>query len=716
VLFRSLQNLAASYIDAGRTEEALPVAQKTVVLRKKILGPEHPKVGESLYLLARTEESLGHDELAIEHLQEAMDIRVANFGGEHVSMSKLHHGLGRIYLANGHLELAEFELEKSVTMARLGYGKDHINVASYSLTLARLRRQQGRAAEAMDLAEVVEKASLKQLQAMMYALSERQALLYSARRPQALDLALQIALEENDGQWAPRCFDLLLDSRGVVLDAMLNRAVAGTDSSDGLVIAWREMTAEWARLASSSGGDWDDANDAEALLKLTKQRDELELLVASSQADLDDFPARDSRLEGIQLELPDGGALVSYVLVQRDEDQVLAAFVVLKNRKELQLIELMPLTELTNQVSSWRSEIKRAAVLPASELPGAEEKCRLAGEELRRGMLDPVLTLLGSAELIFVVPAGPLHSVNFSALPMGTGYLVEEGNPEFHVLAAERDLLRYAGAANGEGLLVLGGAEFGAVNEAVDQLNPCVTLADVQFDGLPATADEIERIEKIWHSVSDESVARLEGEAASEWNVRSQVQGKGVIHLATHGFFVLGDCLGRTPVYNRGTRGIGGITPSSNNAAFPPVEHSLRLAGLALAGANDRLNRTDGTDDGILTAEEIVTLPLTDAQWVVLSACDTGAGEVAGVEGLLGLQRSLQIAGARTVIASLWPVSDDHAPLWMEKLYTARFVDKMSTVAAIHAASQGVLADRRASNLSTHPFFWGGFVASGDWR
>jgi CHAT domain-containing protein len=82
----------------------------------------------------------------------------------------------------------------------------------------------------------------------------------------------------------------------------------------------------------------------------------------------------------------------------------------------------------------------------------------------------------------------------------------------------------------------------------------------------------------------------------------------------------------------------------------------------------------------------------------------------------LGLRRAFQIAGARTVIMSLWPVEDNSALEWMTSLYGRRLVSGRDTAASVREASLQVLRQRRAKGLSTHPFYWAGFVAAGDWR
>jgi len=99
----------------------------------------------------------------------------------------------------------------------------------------------------------------------------------------------------------------------------------------------------------------------------------------------------------------------------------------------------------------------------------------------------------------------------------------------------------------------------------------------------------------------------------------------------------------------------------------------------------------------------------------VLSACDSGVGEVQAGEGVLGLRRAFEVAGAGTLIMSLWSIGDDSARAWMRALYLARLSGK-NTSEAVREAGRRVLSARREAGKGTHPFYWGAFVATGDWR
>jgi CHAT domain-containing protein len=223
----------------------------------------------------------------------------------------------------------------------------------------------------------------------------------------------------------------------------------------------------------------------------------------------------------------------------------------------------------------------------------------------------------------------------------------------------------------------------------------CGSFATLRFDTLPASAGEAEFVARSWSS-SDAAV--LTGTQANEAAFKQRAPGRRVLHLATHGFVLGEDCA------------------SSEQDEPSPGESPLLRAGLALAGANKRALAGPEEEDGILTGEEVVALDLGGVEWAVLSACDTGLGDVRAGEGVLGLRRAFQLAGARTVIMSLWPVEDEATTRWMSALYAGRFGRGLDTAQAVHEASLSNLRALRERGANTHPGFWAGFVAAGDWR
>jgi CHAT domain-containing protein len=160
-----------------------------------------------------------------------------------------------------------------------------------------------------------------------------------------------------------------------------------------------------------------------------------------------------------------------------------------------------------------------------------------------------------------------------------------------------------------------------------------------------------------------------------------------ILHIASHGFFL--------------------DDPFSGASAAVVAENPLLRSGLALAGAN---LPGDAHGEGILTALEASSLNLWGTSLVTLSACDTGVGDVRNGEGVYGLRRAFMLAGAETLVMSLWPVTDSVARDTMVGYY-ARLRAGFGRGDALRQAKLAIL---RHTTLR-HPYYWGGFIQSGDW-
>ncbi len=259
------------------------------------------------------------------------------------------------------------------------------------------------------------------------------------------------------------------------------------------------------------------------------------------------------------------------------------------------------------------------------------------------------------------------------------------------MLNHERDLLRAAPPRDTpQRVLAVSDPAFGNGNGDGDN------RADACADGwppLPGTRREVQSLRALLPTQA--TLTSLHGETATRANVLAQLPDRDLIHLATHG-------LRRGSACGAATRGLS-LAPTPGSKA----DDDTRTGVLILAA-------DDG--NGFLSESDIAVLPLERAQWVVLSACDTGLADNHAYEGAFGLRRAFHLAGARTVIMSLWPVHDQATADWMAALYRARLRERADTPTALHRAQRAVLEARRANRQSTHPYYWAAFIAAGDWR
>src|SRR5262249_35070339 len=189
----------------------------------------------------------------------------------------------------------------------------------------------------------------------------------------------------------------------------------------------------------------------------------------------------------------------------------------------------------------------------------------------------------------------------------------------------------------------------------------CSGLRGATFAALPQAAREIGELKDLWLQRKDAPAPTvLEGALATEAHARQALRGSGIVHFATHGIFIGDRCVDA----GAGTRSV------ELDDSAKPVAAAQDLSALVLSGANRPAVNTE--DDGLLTSEEIAALDLTGIDWAVLSACDTGIGKHVVGEGVFGLRRAFRLAGAHSVVMSLWPVSDSASADWMLALYRAR--------------------------------------------
>ncbi|MFL5729443.1 MAG: CHAT domain-containing protein [Cytophagaceae bacterium] len=213
---------------------------------------------------------------------------------------------------------------------------------------------------------------------------------------------------------------------------------------------------------------------------------------------------------------------------------------------------------------------------------------------------------------------------------------------------------------------------------------------------LPGTKTEIEKIEATL-TANKVKVMKHVSASASEDNLK-KLNSPSILHIATHGFF-----LTQTSASESNERGITGVSNALMN------ENPLLRSGLLFAGAGNTISGTsvNSSEDGILTAYEAMNLSLDKTQLIVLSACETGLGEIRNGEGVYGLQRSFKAAGAKTILMSLWKVNDQATQQLMTEFYSnlAATGDKYESFRKAQVKLKETFPD---------PYYWGAFIMVGE--
>jgi tetratricopeptide (TPR) repeat protein len=778
VVAKSLGRLGDVLYDTGDYAGARPLLERALAIREKALGPDHPDVAKSLGLLAKMLDATGDYAGARPLYERALAIREKALGPDHPDVAKSLNDLAALVAKTGDYADARPLYERALAIRNKAFGPDHPDVAQSLIGLAALEATLAETGGAIDHALEAERVGREHLRLTIRSLAEREALRYAAVRTSGLDLALTLTAHGLDSASSRRALDALIRSRALVLDEMVarQRAVSATDDSE---VARRAGAVDAARTRLANlvvrGVGTQQPDVYHRLLEQARaDKEKAEAVLAEVNA-----PFASERLHGrvgfdeVTASLPPESALVAFVQYRQidlapaptaaaarkppkapKDVPAYLAFILRTGEHEPQVVDLGLAAEIDALIARWQEEAANGASREGRTRQQAEAAYEKAGASLRRKVWDPIASKLGGAARVLVVPDGSLNLVNLGALPVdGGGYLIERG-PLVHYVSAERDLVRSEEEGVGAGLLTVGEPAYDArslfaslrtgggvptspiqIAAAAPQAgrrSACGTFASLRFDPLPASGTETREITLLWQrhetgvaasasvpSAKSDGGGTLElsGAAASETTVKRSAAGHRVLHLATHGFFLGGTCASALGAA-KGDAELERSFVARADAQAPRMlgENPLLLSGLALAGANQRAEARDGEDDGILTAEEIASLDLSSVEWAVLSACETGVGDVLAGEGVFGLRRAFQVAGARTLILSLWGVEDASTRRWMKALYESRLRDGLGTAEAVRAADLKVLSWRRANKLSTHPFYWAGFVAAGDWR
>jgi CHAT domain-containing protein len=532
-------------------------------------------------------------------------------------------------------------------------------------------------------------------------LPEKQALDYSRHRANGLFAALSV-LAKHPEMRNEAVYQEVIRSRALVTEEMARRQHNLNAQNDPEVAKeLQELDKARADLlkAENAGAGASDAV-AEATARMEKAERALAERSAAVRADERTTAVR---LEDVRANLPAHTALVSYAVYQRsaveavDPERHLTlnyiAFVLRAGSPRIRVFDLGEVKPVDELVGKLRASADAEAHSGGVGSTRNERQYRETGLELKRRIWDPLAGAIEGAKLVMIVPDGVLNLAPFAALPEGDGYLVEKG-PVVHVLTSERDLLPEEAGERKQGLLAVGGPAFDvAVNH---DAAPAPTVAlrgapiscddfkKIEFAPLPGSMREVTEISSEWKRWrGSETAELLTGDQATREKFLEESSRNRVLHVATHAFVLDKSC-------------------GNGN----PLLHS----GLVFAGANQ------SRQEAMLTAQQIASLDLGGVDWAVLSACNTGSGELRDGEGVLGLERAFRVAGARSVVMTLWPVDDEVTRRYMRALYRKRFEEHAMTAEAAWGAARTLLKERRAAGESTHPWYWAGFVAAGDWK
>jgi CHAT domain-containing protein/Tfp pilus assembly protein PilF len=733
----SLDNLASLYADQGRYTEAEPLFQQALALRRRTLGESHPNVATSLNNLAALYDSQGRYSEAEPLYKQALEVSKRALGETHPTVASSLSNLALLYHSQGRYAEAEPLLKQALALSKRTLGETHPDVANSLNNLAGLYESQGVSERAIAFLSQGMQIEERNLDINLVVGSEQQKRDYittiSGTTNVAISLHFQAAPTNPDA--ARLALTSILQRKGRILDALtdnLNRLRQNLTPADQILLDNLASTrTQLATLYYGGLGKLTPEQYKERITQLQQQSTQLEAELNNRSATFrtENQPIT---LAAVQKQIPVDAALVELVsykpfnpkakLADRFGKPRYAAYI-LSPQGTIQAVDLGDAAAIDLQAEAFRQALR-----------SRDSRVKAIARQLDAVVMQPIRAKLGNTRNLLISPDSQLNLIPFAALvDEQNRYLVE--TYDINYLTSGRDLLRLqTPIASRQPPVLMANPDYAASGDpasaqmvrkggAIASNKPATLvaattptaargtnqrstdLATLRVEALPGTLAEANAI-----APKLKGAIVLTGAQATE-NALKQVQAPRILHIATHGFFLADaaptNIASRSPMLSpllNEANSFGGIRPPTSGN----TENALLRSGLALAGFN---RRQSGSEDGVLTAQEAAGLDLHGTQLVVLSACETGIGNVANGEGVYGLRRAFVLAGAASQLTSLWQVSDDGTKDLMVQYY-----DRLLANQGRSDALRQTQLDFLHSDNYAHPYYWAAFVPSGDWR
>ncbi len=733
----SLNNLAELYRALGDYAKVEPLHKRALAITEKALGPEHPDVARSLNNLAVLYDSLGDFAKAELLCERSLSIFEKALGPEHTDVATSLNNLAGLYSSIGDYAKAEPLYKRSLSIREKALGPEHTDVATSLNNLALLYAARDNFPKAHDLFQKAQQIDSKVIDQVMGFTGEEQKMKFLSTKKWGFYYFISLVDQyiSQDPSARKDVLDVWIGRKGIILEAQKRFQEALIYSDDPQVVkTFQELSrvrAQLSKLAFSGPGKAGPEAYKKKIARLEAKKSELEAKLSNlSKA----FALKQKVTKADSLKvanaLPKDTALLEFARITKvnfnakgKEKKWLSdhyiAFVVHAGRGDKPgMVNLGDAEEIDRTVTLLKKEIVESRDVDDPDMASASIK-------LYKLVFEPLLKELGNKREIFISPDGNLNLMPFEVLQRPDGrFLIEDYT--FNYLAAGRDIVGFGEIKEKGGkALLMGDPDFDLGEEEKDSSLRKLALRGVQntgvrsidmrgfhFTRLPGTKEEVKTIHEL---LGKNNAEVYMGKEALE-EVLKQKGTPRILHLATHGFF-LSDFVLKDFSDNKFDRGI--MVP--NMALKKPrgkrvkIKNSLLRSGIALSGANNALKANDALkSDGIVTAEKILGLKLRGTDMVVLSACNTGAGDVKTGEGVFGLRRAFTQAGTRSLVMSMWSVPDRETKELMVEFYRNIQSGKMNRCKALRQAALKQMNIVKERYGHTNPFYWGAFVFLGE--
>ncbi|MBU0489404.1 MAG: CHAT domain-containing protein, partial [Bacteroidetes bacterium] len=693
----TVNNLALLYKDVGQLEDAEQLYLEAKQIFLEVLGRKHPNYAMLISNLAVLYSEMGNYAAAETLCLEANSIRREVLGEKHSDYAISLNNLGYLYTETGRYEVAEPLFLESKNILKEVVGEKHPEYANTVNNLAELYNTMGKQSTAEPLyLEYI--AILNEGISRNFAfLSEKEKEMYFitlARRYAAFYSFSLRRINENP-EITKTVFNNVVKNKGLLLKSSTATRTAILNSNDTALIdkynQWIALKKEVSKLYSTEITKR-KTNPEE----LENQANAIEKVLVQNSQEFNEFDKfQNMTWENVRTCLKPGEAAIEFVRFsegKKPDTVIYCALIVRADSKYPDMVKLCEEKELEKVLG----KISDNDFTNVNHTYGTNNS---TGEQLYKLIWQPSEKHLQGIKTVYFSPDGLLHKVSFSAIGTGKNtflcdtYNLKRQSSTSKIVIPEKFSFSDKTTA---GL-------FGGIEYSTD------TTSIKLWEYLPGTKRETDNLATVFAN-KKVLTSYVSGSEANEETFKTTATDCNIIHISTHGFFFPNpetesknadetEDLNET-VFSVFGASIGGYGVWS----FVKSQNPLMRSGLAMAYANNVWSqRFPGEgEDGVLTASEVAQLDLHKTQLVVLSACETGLGDIKGSEGVYGLQRAFKMAGAKFLVMSLWQVPDQETEEFMTTFYTKLLDTKDIRKSFIETQTE--------MRKKYDPFFWAAFV------
>jgi CHAT domain-containing protein/Flp pilus assembly protein TadD len=676
---RLMINLALLYKDMGRYEEAEKEYLKAIKIKENRLSKNHPDYAALLNHLAALYLEMGRPEKVEELLKKSSEIYQKKFGDNHPAYATAISNLGNFYRVSGRLSESAPLLSRVIAVRSTNLGENHPDYVVALENMALLQWQKGEISEAYTLFKRALDKDMELVVKFFPSMSENEKAKFWAKLRPKFQRFNSFALQAKEAhpEVLADMYNYQLATKALLLNATnkIKQQILSSPDEDlkKQYLSWldqKETLAKWYTYSK--------AELAEQKINL----DSLEQVANATEKELSrkstlfsqGYEQKAVTYDEISARLKADEAAVEMIQFRKfdvlfRDTTYYAALILTREKPQPQLILLENGKELeTKYFNYYKNSIRQKT----------EDKFSYAQ------YWSKIDAALASKKTVYLSLDGVYNQINLNTLAVKPdAYLLDSKN--FVLLTNTRDIV---------------------TRKNLPPVPPAKSLATLVgfpnygtkgiISPLPGTKTEVDNVKRALTAKGYPTKLYLQNEATED-KIKDLVNPR-ILHIATHGFF------------------LNDINPAQDEKVFgvepdKARENPLLRAGLMLAGAEqtvENLNTTvaKSSDNGILTAYEAMSLPLDQTELVILSACETGLGEVQNGEGVYGLQRAFQVAGAQTLIMSLWKVDDAATQQLMSSFYR-------NWLASANKADAFKKAQLELKAKYKNPYYWGAFVMIG---